>query len=780
MNRIITCIKELHMSSVFVRLFLYISFLVLVSVGGVSLFSYLKSSDILLQEVQSNNSLVLDQAKSEIDQQMNDVQSDLVRMALSSKLNKLLDLTLEESYPEYEMIIESIAELSSVMSNTDVIEDIWFYQKKANMVLGPGGKYQKELFLSKVCPYIDEINWETVFSHRGFQLIGKKEVSKGVYNKSVLVVAESLPFIDKNPKGMIVVNLKDEIFKKAMNNAGEEKVILNFVIDGDGKLIYTNDGSFPELKDTEEIRNEIIRLRTSGENFSETFYADIGGNPYSIQYRKSEVFDWWYLSVIPMDFLLDKVNQIRNFTILVALISILFAIFLANRIIARLHKPVDEILQFLELTQCRKDIDQDRHKSNEFILINRIIDYVYKENQALQESIDRSKPVIQENYLKRLINGQTRDNDFLQLGSDIDIIFPYEDYQVIVCELEGGSAVHRGRESNAELITRMKQVAAETLGRECAPYFVDKEAQIIVVILNVSKKFQEESGAYEFLDQLQLFLGENLECGYFIGVGQSYEGADNCYLSYIDALSALKYKSVKGRNSVIYIDEIKEIPVEVLNYSIETESRLINLTKSGNWKEIQKQIEQVFADNFSSGNPSQELVENLFHALTATAIRSMYEMRLHADQVFGEGNNLYLGIAEKNGVEEKKSFLLNVYGTIAQYAKTNKQNQQSHILEKIDRYLEENYQKDISLERASEVVNLSSSYLSFVFKEISGENFVDYVNKFRIEKAKKILKESSMNLGYVAEVVGYSSANSFSKIFKKYMGITPGQYRKGS
>ncbi|MFR9235767.1 MAG: helix-turn-helix domain-containing protein, partial [Eisenbergiella massiliensis] len=76
------------------------------------------------------------------------------------------------------------------------------------------------------------------------------------------------------------------------------------------------------------------------------------------------------------------------------------------------------------------------------------------------------------------------------------------------------------------------------------------------------------------------------------------------------------------------------------------------------------------------------------------------------------------------------------------------------------------------------VVNLSASYLSFVFKENSGLNFVDYVNQFRLRKAKELLENTSYNISQIAELVGYSSANSFSKVFKKYNGISPAQYRK--
>lgn len=127
---------------------------------------------------------------------------------------------------------------------------------------------------------------------------------------------------------------------------------------------------------------------------------------------------------------------------------------------------------------------------------------------------------------------------------------------------------------------------------------------------------------------------------------------------------------------------------------------------------------------------------------------------------------------------KKKEYIIQVFKAITLFAADNKHGQQYHILEKIDAYLEENYSNEISLDTVAEVVNLSTSYLSFIFKENSGLNFVDYVNQFRLQKAKELLETSSYNISQIARLVGYSSANSFSKVFKKYNGISPGQYRK--
>ena len=153
-------------------------------------------------------------------------------------------------------------------------------------------------------------------------------------------------------------------------------------------------------------------------------------------------------------------------------------------------------------------------------------------------------------------------------------------------------------------------------------------------------------------------------------------------------------------------------------------------------------------------------------------------MRLTSERIFGIKEDIYTEIDYKKGLEEKEKYISYVFGMITRYVEENKHSQQSHVLEKIHQYLEENYSREISLDTVADVVNLSTSYLSFIFKEISGKSFVDYVNEFRIDQAKILLRETSLNISQIAEKVGYNSSNSFSKVFKKYVGISPGQFRK--
>ena len=96
----------------------------------------------------------------------------------------------------------------------------------------------------------------------------------------------------------------------------------------------------------------------------------------------------------------------------------------------------------------------------------------------------------------------------------------------------------------------------------------------------------------------------------------------------------------------------------------------------------------------------------------------------------------------------------------------------------VKRYIRENYKDDISLSSAANKANISSVYLSRLFKKEEGINFLDYLNQYRIEEAKKLLKDVQYNILDVADETGFKNTRYFSKIFKKNVGITPSEYRK--
>ena len=107
-------------------------------------------------------------------------------------------------------------------------------------------------------------------------------------------------------------------------------------------------------------------------------------------------------------------------------------------------------------------------------------------------------------------------------------------------------------------------------------------------------------------------------------------------------------------------------------------------------------------------------------------------------------------------------------------------NRSRRILKKALSYIEENYsQESLSLNSVAGEVNVSANYFSAIFSQAMQVTFVEYVTGKRMDKAKKLLRQTQMHTGEIAMEVGYKDPHYFSFVFKKTQGCTPREYRAG-
>ena len=106
-----------------------------------------------------------------------------------------------------------------------------------------------------------------------------------------------------------------------------------------------------------------------------------------------------------------------------------------------------------------------------------------------------------------------------------------------------------------------------------------------------------------------------------------------------------------------------------------------------------------------------------------------------------------------------------------------KEERSNSVAKKAMLYIQENYSKDISLDDVSGLVNISPYYFSKIFKEETGENFIEYLTKIRIEKAKELLVKPDISIKEAGIRSGYTDPNYFSRIFKKQTDMTPSEYK---
>lgn len=230
---------------------------------------------------------------------------------------------------------------------------------------------------------------------------------------------------------------------------------------------------------------------------------------------------------------------------------------------------------------------------------------------------------------------------------------------------------------------------------------------------------------------------------------------------------------------------------EPLVPSVYTDSyKLEDVINSCDLSRLNKQ-KKLFFSYINSG--SLEAAQNLFENFM-DEMKYMNKMIIHnfiidlfanLKSELGEfgvdmSNNLfnYEVILKLYDVNEIKLWGRSLIANLVKHVKGHKDTSENNVIQKAKEYINANFDKDIGLDEVAEKVFLSSIYFSRVFKQITGENFVDYLMKVRMRKAMELLQNQNYKIYEVSINVGYKNTKYFYRLFKEFTGLTPAEYRQ--
>ncbi|MCR5197047.1 MAG: response regulator [Pseudobutyrivibrio sp.] len=284
--------------------------------------------------------------------------------------------------------------------------------------------------------------------------------------------------------------------------------------------------------------------------------------------------------------------------------------------------------------------------------------------------------------------------------------------------------------------------------------------------------YNERNEVVESARALCRKLSDRFDMDFRIGFG-SVKPLNRMSESYEEANAVL----ISTTSHVAHVDDMPVACQYEENYPMELEKRLFDEISLGNVNESVALAQTFFEwmeENYANDTDSIRLkclefvlwAEHLSYEKTGR----MYEFKSRAN---------YLSILlNLSSLTEIKLWFVDKIKESSMWVSNKHEEQSMSAVNKAKQYIDENYMKELTLDDVSRVVNISSYYFSKVFKEETGENFIDYLTKLRIEAAKKLLKTTNKSMKEISAEVGYTDPNYFSRNFKKYTGKTPTDYSK--
>jgi len=141
-----------------------------------------------------------------------------------------------------------------------------------------------------------------------------------------------------------------------------------------------------------------------------------------------------------------------------------------------------------------------------------------------------------------------------------------------------------------------------------------------------------------------------------------------------------------------------------------------------------------------------------------------------------KGNSLLATNFRNFSVDELENFFYNLITEVCGQISRTRKDDRKKAVDMARQIIARNYHADLSIERIAKELHYSKNYFGQLFKQEMGMSVNEYINQVRVQKAKALLLDGQLRIGQIAEMVGFSDQQYFSRIFKKIVGCMPSEY----
>lgn len=392
-------------------------------------------------------------------------------------------------------------------------------------------------------------------------------------------------------------------------------------------------------------------------------------------------------------------------------------------------------------------------------------------NIKLSSYVDDYKKMVKSRLLKDLLNQITPSsghdvNDFSSIS--------YNPTAVLIefsqsTEGEVYNIVLENLLSNAEF--ELYSMITELNNITCEIVTISHGSYVVVVNSYDVKKLTEK------ITMLAVNLNEDFNINICAFVGERAPNIMSIHKSYSTIKDLMEYRYSIGERSIFTADDIKMRFLYYFPFSAECD--LVNNTIKGKEKETLQILDKLFQENFYNGSINNEAriqfiltITSCINRIVQYQIKSEDEIHIDCDELMQEFKQCKTREALTNRINE-------IFAQLLGHFKKSRNSVEEYMTEQLVEYIRMNYPKDISLLDIATYFNITPGYASSLFKNLTGENFKEYLNYFRIEKAKEhLLGEEDIKIKELSTMVGYNNVNTFLRIFKKYENTSPGKYRE--
>ncbi|MEC0264984.1 helix-turn-helix domain-containing protein [Paenibacillus anseongense] len=671
----------------------------------------------------------------------------------NQRMDQFFDNKLEGNpyYSAYE-----VTELIRGMMNYNkFIDSVYFYRASDQMVISPNTMIAADRFGDKT--FIDEM----IKSPSQYELTNQrqfKEFTEMDQRKVVISLVRKFPLLS-GQKGIIVVNISMDAIVGMIRDMSNSKISFIQVFDPAGNQLLAS-GNAQEITEPKLRGSELTRIHSNYTN-------------------------WEYRSGLNDRYLYTFTSVFSYVWIGLGLVMVVLGGIWMTYVTHRNYRPIQLIMSRIHAISDLQSMSIEGKKKDEFQYIDRAIsnlmelssryekqheeDIVFRRRHFFKEWLEGNRTVEYDDW-KAEMNRLHLPTGFGQLTAAVIEMDKYME----LCRMFS----QKDQELLKFVLSRVVYETAESQGLTVWAEWMASHRLSVVIFTDENVKNSEKQAA-NLCENIRSWVEQHLHFRITLGVGHVVGQVQELVHSYEAATHVLRFKSTLGTNRVLYHWEV-EASTEKEMYKhlplIKSLAQSFRLGDEG-WKPA---LEQFFTE-LKIGLLSYDEIRNLMNYFAYHLHREMIELSTELQESLQSAlPQLNDATQQFDTIEELYASCFHLLDQASKRMADIREVRSSHaVMRQIRSYVETHYaDPELSLTSLSEQFQLHASQISRAFKEEFGEKFVDYLVKIRMEQAQHLLQISRYSVQEIGVQVGYTHAISFIRAFKKYTGVTPGDYRK--
>jgi two-component system, response regulator YesN len=390
--------------------------------------------------------------------------------------------------------------------------------------------------------------------------------------------------------------------------------------------------------------------------------------------------------------------------------------------------------------------------------------------KKLQEQLEENQVMLQERLLLKVVTGTIASTEAVETGQSLGLDLVAKCYQIVILKI---ILRNRSDKFNYDEFQFIQQNVSALIGNNPDIYLLKKDWEEFVLLMkgNIPQYLEEEKGLL-----LGLIKSEVEKTGYqlMVGVGAQKNRIADIYQSFLEAFVDIQNPA----------DREKDDPAQAVD-----KAELLKVNKSAVETFLNCGVKEDCDEFFNSyiqplGETALKsyLIKNyIFMDVVLATAKLVNDLGGDIDTLIPELNSIESILENIKTIEQLKEKTCKVLGKALTFRDGQTSGQHTRVIRQAKDYITMHYMEpDLSLYEVASQVNLSSSHFSMVFSQETCQTFKEYLTTTRINKARELLRTSSLSSNDISYQVGFNDPHYFSYVFKKNTGFSPTEFRSQS